>query len=120
MRVRNNFLILEELNEALLTIVRHDQQKYFQEEIVCLTNNKPLKSNLKCLFPFLDKSGLLRVGGRLQESNLPCAQKHPKILPKNSNITSLIILNEHIKLHHAGQRLVHSSLDQLFWLINTS
>lgn len=37
---------------------------------------------------FLDPTGLIRVGGRLQRSMLTEDVKHPYVLPKESHVTS--------------------------------
>ncbi|GFT08105.1 integrase catalytic domain-containing protein [Trichonephila clavipes] len=39
--------------------------------------------------------GLLRVGGRLSNSDLPYVNKHPAILPGNHNLTGKIIAHSH-------------------------
>ena len=36
------------------------------------------------LDPFLDEYGILRVGGRIEQADLPYEIKHPVILPKRS------------------------------------
>lgn len=58
------------------------------------------------------------MGGRLDCASIPYSQKHPVILPNKSRITELIIMNEHVKCLHAGQKLILSSINQTFWLIN--
>ncbi|XP_072375734.1 uncharacterized protein [Diabrotica undecimpunctata] len=73
-----------------------------QKEIKDLISNIVLKSPLSTLSPFVDGDGLLRVGGRLHNSNILYTQKHPIILPKASHVTDLIIRHEHLKLLHAG------------------
>ncbi|KAG7300051.1 hypothetical protein JYU34_015583 [Plutella xylostella] len=92
-----------ELNDALNIIIRSVQRKYLSNEIESLLNEKPIKSNLSSLHPFLDQYGILRVGGRLQNaSNITYEKMHPIILPKHTYITKLIIEREHLRLLHAG------------------
>lgn len=110
----------KELNSALQTIIKLDQKRHFQEELKILKSHGTLKCHLKSLNPFIDSLGLMRVGGRLQNSNLPFNQQHPIILPKKSNITRMIILKEHLRLKHAGQKLVLSTLNERYWLINAN
>lgn len=50
-----------------------------------------LNRNLHKLDPFIDKQGLLRVGGRLKSATSPYAIKHPVILPKGNHTTVLLI-----------------------------
>lgn len=113
-------LSLEEIENALLVIIKYDQKFTFSAEISALTAGKDISTNIKSLNPFLDHQNILRVGGRLQNAAIPFAQKHPIILGKSSNITNLLIIREHLNLLHAGQRHVLSSLNQKFWLINAS
>ncbi|XP_048484474.1 uncharacterized protein LOC125490156 isoform X2 [Plutella xylostella] len=107
-----------ELDFALKMIIRCDQKHYFESEMNALTSNKPIKGNLSSLNPFIDDMGLLRVGGRLQHAQIPYFQKHPIILAKGSNITHLIIANEHKLLMHAGQRMILSTLSQRYYIVN--
>ncbi|GFY07772.1 integrase catalytic domain-containing protein [Trichonephila clavipes] len=49
-----------------------------------------------------DEHGLVRVGGRLQNSQLPFNSKHPIILPSQHSISELLIKEQHIAHLHAG------------------
>lgn len=111
-------LSVSELDQALKTIIKHEQRQYFRDEIKCLNSKLNIKTNLNALSPFIDREGVLRVGGRLQNANISFDQRHPIILPKNNHITNLIIIREHLRLLHAGQRQVLSSLNLKFWIIN--
>jgi len=75
-----------------------------------------LKSQLLPLYPFLDKEGYLQVGGRLQHSHLPYDSKHQLILPPAHHITELIVMNEHLRLLHAGPQLLSASLREQYWI----
>ncbi|GFS81105.1 integrase catalytic domain-containing protein [Trichonephila clavipes] len=58
--------------------------------------------------PRTDSDGLLRVGGRLSNSDLPYVNKHPAILPGNHNLTVQIIVHFHRKnLHTGASSLLH-------------
>ncbi|XP_076549204.1 uncharacterized protein LOC143306713 [Osmia lignaria lignaria] len=76
------------------------------------------KSRLIPLKPFLDKQGILRVGGRLIHSELPKEQKHQIILPSDHHITRLIIREEHERLNHAGTQATLYSVRETFWPLN--
>ena len=71
-------------------------------------------SSLKTLHPFIDKEGLLRVGGRLQQYTLPYQTMHQMILPSNLHFTKLVGSAEHIRLHHAGPQLLIASLRERY------
>jgi len=59
------------------------QQISYAQEIRNLMEKQEVaaSSSLKTLHPFIDKEGLLRVGGRLQQSTLPYQTMHQMILP---------------------------------------
>ncbi|XP_026331252.1 uncharacterized protein LOC113238634 [Hyposmocoma kahamanoa] len=75
----NKSLSCEEIERTRKQVLLLVKQEEFQEEYNTLKQGKPLKkgSKLTTLDPFIDMDGLLRVGGRLQNSNLPYNQKHP-------------------------------------------
>jgi hypothetical protein len=73
-------------------------------------------SSLKTLHPFIDQEGLLRVGGRLQQSTLPYQAMHQMILPSNHHFTRLVISAQHTRLHYAGPQLLIASLREKFWI----
>ena len=84
---------VRELNISYLCCVRISQQGFFEKEIVAFQTGQsvPKQSPLKALTPFLDQTGLLRVGGRFQAYHLPYHDRYPVILPKNCWLSSLII-----------------------------
>ncbi|GBL89761.1 hypothetical protein AVEN_149075-1 [Araneus ventricosus] len=55
-------------------------------------------SKLKNLGPFLDSYGVLRVGGRLGNSDLSYVAKYPAILPNKHKLTNQIIAYFHLKM----------------------
>ncbi|GFR31764.1 integrase catalytic domain-containing protein [Trichonephila clavata] len=93
-----------ELSESLKCIIKNIQRTSFSNEIQYLEKGIPLPNSCKLLnlHPFLDNSGLLRVGGRLRNSPIPRNQKHPMIIPTNHNFTYLVINNFHILYFHTG------------------
>jgi len=74
------------------------------------------KSSLQSLNPFLDRNQLLRVGSRLENSDLKFDQQHPLILPKGHHITTLIVEDIHKKNLHARGLLLSSLIRQKFWI----
>ncbi|XP_033363073.1 uncharacterized protein LOC117241211 [Bombus vosnesenskii] len=79
--------------------------------------NSAVKGKLQRLNPFLDKDGMLRVGGRLSHSPMPFNQKHPIILPKSS-VTALIIEHEHLLNLHTGTQATLYALRRSYWPID--
>jgi hypothetical protein len=75
-------------------------------------------SSLASLNPFIDENGLLRVGGRLNNSHLSWSSKHPLILNGHSRFTELIINQAHITTLHGGPKLTFSFLRNKYWIIS--
>ncbi|XP_045449969.1 uncharacterized protein LOC123658650 [Melitaea cinxia] len=84
------FLSPQELQDALLHWVRSVQEENFENEIDILRKGKCKLSGAICkLNPLLDSAGLLRVGGRLRNANLPYGARHPLLLPKSGHLTEI-------------------------------
>lgn len=85
-----------------------------------MENSKQIssKSHILNLNPFLDAQGILRVGGRLSNSQYPYEKKHPKVLSSNHHYTKLLFSFEHIRLCHAGPQLLLSSIKERYWPVS--
>ena len=117
---RRGPITIAELEAASRVIILSTQLVAFSKEIQSLKNGDDLdrKSRLIRLKPFLDKFGILRVGGRLTHSKLTEEQKHQILLSPNHHITRLIILAEHKRLKHAGTQATLYSVRELYWPLN--
>ncbi|KAJ8977835.1 hypothetical protein NQ317_011919 [Molorchus minor] len=91
-------LSIEELNEVSTKLIRHIQEREFSQDLACLERAQPLprKSKLLTLNPFLDKGGLVRVGGRIANSSFQSDKKYPILLPQKHKFTDLLIRSEHV------------------------
>lgn len=108
-----------ELEKALHKIIQREQSIHFSHELNHLNSkDENIKGPLKPLHPFIDKEHMLRVGGRIDNSEVSFSQKHPIILPKQSRVTDLIIYQEHIRLLHSGARSLLASLNEKYWIVN--
>lgn len=60
----------KELNGVITCLAKINQRNMFVKEIKNLRENKPLSesSSILILNPFVDKQGVLRVGGRIRHS----------------------------------------------------
>ncbi|GFU37141.1 integrase catalytic domain-containing protein [Nephila pilipes] len=87
-------------------------------EINALKEGRPLqkKSKVSCFNPFL-KDDYLRLGGRLQFSDIPFDTQHPLILDGNPPFVHLLIQHTHIHLYHLSVRIVLSELRSTFWIL---
>ena len=95
------------------------QCECFSEEIKCLRSESviPSSSNLVSLNPLLDKFELIRVGGRMGNSKLSYAKRHPIILHGKHTLTRTIIRTEHLRLLHAGPTLLAADLGHYYHII---
>ncbi|XP_075162693.1 uncharacterized protein LOC142235322 [Haematobia irritans] len=117
--IKNNQpLRVEELKDAETQILVFYQNMEFREIIKNSKSNIPINSKtLRKLSPFVDDRGLLRVGGRLTNANLPYDSQHQIILHKNMPITRKIMRDCHLKNIHAGVSLLIATIRQRYWII---
>ncbi|GFW87889.1 uncharacterized protein TNCV_1359931 [Trichonephila clavipes] len=106
--INTTSLTFSENKTAEETIIRWVQGIYFQEEIQSIKKQISLrpKSPLRSLYPFIDEHGLVRVEGRLKNSQLRFYSKHPIILPSQHSISELLIKEQHIAHLHARPTLL--------------
>ncbi|CAI6345782.1 unnamed protein product [Macrosiphum euphorbiae] len=107
----------EELKRGLMYWVKITQAQAFSSEISQLKAGNSLNdSKLQSLVPFIDDNDVLRVGGRLQNSNESYEARHPIILPSTTYLVELIADKEHRRLIHAGPQQIVASLQRVFWI----
>ena len=61
--------------------------------------------------------GVLRVGGRLRNSQLSASTKHPILLPSNHHVTDLLILHHHCQEGHLGCVDTLNSMNKKYWIL---
>ena len=106
--------------KVLENIVRWEQGLHFEEEIACLQNERllPRKSPLLQLHPFIE-DGILKVGGRIRNSWTSAETKRfPILIPKESPLSRLIIVDVHLKMLHAGANATLAEIRRNFWIIH--
>lgn len=113
-------LTLDELNKSDIRLIQLAQNQEFLIELHALSNKQsvPKNSKLNSLDPFLDDHGLIRVGGRLKNSNLKFDHKYPIVLPAKHPLTTLIIRYEHERNFHAGTHATLSNVRAKYWPLN--
>lgn len=106
-----------EMSFAMEVICKGVQEQVFSSEYEALKHGKSINSSsrLLSLSPFMNEDGLIRVGGRLKNSNLNFAACHPILLPRNHDLTRKLIREEHIRSMHAGTQATMASIRQRFW-----
>lgn len=116
---RSDTLSRCELDEALTVVIKCSQGIYFRSLLQELARNSRVSSKqLARLSPFIDSKGIVRVGGRLGNSQLTDRQKHPVLLAKASRLSKLIVHHWHIFSCHSGTRLMISLILRQFWILS--
>ena len=113
-------LTVGELKEAESAIIKFVQREGFRQEIKDLSGGQSSvrkQSSIYSLRPYLDNSGLLRLGGRLRLAPIEEDSKFPAILPKNHHVSDLIVRHVHESLAgHSGKDHVLSVLRRKYWI----
>nr|CAI5851362.1 unnamed protein product [Callosobruchus analis] len=111
-------LTSSELESSLHSLLKLVQKETFSEELRALEKGSPVKpARLLPLTPFMDPSGLLRVGGRLAFSDLSYESKHQILLPPKHWFVQLSFIHEHEKLLHGGPQLLLATIREKYWHI---
>ncbi|XP_015586021.1 uncharacterized protein LOC107263332 [Cephus cinctus] len=124
------YLSPEEIAQAECRILLLIQRENFATEIKLLQSDKTrpygkfpgaFKNRTKFdeINPFLDSDGLIRVGGRLKNSNIPFNQKHPILLPPSHHVSDLIIRDAHHRNLHGGIQSTLYAVRERFWILNS-
>ena len=110
-------LTCSELQRTEKVIVHHVQWQFYTSEISLLSSSQKIKRNSSRvrLHPIP-----LRVGRRLQISELSFEEEHPIILPNKCHVTTLIIRHFHERVGHMGRAQVMSVVRKTFWIINAN
>lgn len=111
-------LSVDECHQACSFWLRAIQRDVFAGELKTLQQRRPLpsQSSVLSLNPFLDESGLIRVGGQLENAPLPFRSKHPILLASHPLI-GMIARGAHLRSLHAGPQLTLATLCQEFWIL---
>lgn len=115
-------LTANELINAEVTLVKYVQAKEYSDWMSYLsgTTSREVKksSSLWKLSPFL-QDGLIKVGGRLENSTFSYEMKHPTILPQTTLLAALVIDHHHrTKVAHSGVNATLNSVRQQYWIEN--
>ncbi|XP_052758555.1 uncharacterized protein LOC128202398 [Galleria mellonella] len=112
------FLSEKELRYSLILIISNCQYESFPEYKLLLNKESlPKKSPLLKFNVFLDENNIMRVGGRIDNSNYSDDKKHPIILQSTHIFTKLLFAFEHKRLLHAGPQLLLASIRESYWPI---
>ena len=128
--IANEPIDSKEFDAALLALIRLCQQQAFPGLVEALEvdpwykvagrdGDKEMKRTLQSISkycPFV-ANGVIRVGGRLQRSDLPYDFKHSVVLPKEHHLTGLIILHAHYRACHSSATYVMNELRKRYHVV---
>ena len=111
-----------EWNEALNTCFRAVQKLHFGPEWAALTSQPteelPKESKLEKFLPYFDQDiQLIRIKGRLQESDLPESAKHQILLPSKCDFVRKFLLYFHRLRAHEPSLWFIAWLKQRVWIL---
>ncbi|XP_055633678.1 uncharacterized protein LOC129774015 [Toxorhynchites rutilus septentrionalis] len=109
------YLSVPEIRSSLECIIRLVQSIEYPEEISCISRGEVPKK-LANLSPFMDDKGLLRVGGRLQNSSLRYNSKHQLLLPHGHPVVEALVRAIHVEHLHVGPSGLLAILREMFWI----
>ncbi|XP_060079797.1 uncharacterized protein LOC132559197 [Ylistrum balloti] len=112
--------VLRFANDSKNLILKVVQQEFYSMEIDCLQKGLPLNRNnsLLKLSPFLDDEGLLRIGGRIQNSDIDLPGKDPIFVPAKHHVATLIVRHYHEKSEHQGRHITEGKIRSSgYWLV---
>lgn len=102
-------LTTEETEKALELWIKTEQKLITDDE-------KKFKNLKKQLSLFVDSDEMIRLKGRLANSFVPYAVKHPILLDRNSHITKLIILQAHETVKHMRLKSTLNEIRSKYWI----
>ncbi|XP_035712907.1 uncharacterized protein LOC110856404 [Folsomia candida] len=111
----------EELVRAQQWWWRTSQQESFPNEWECLSAelSLPKKSKLSKLCPYLDKDGVLRARGRIDNAaQVDAAMRRPVILDARHPYTRLLIAHFHRQCGHHGTEKILNEIRQQFYVVH--
>ena len=96
--------------------IRRVKKERFSTELTALEREEQLTGSSKITRynPSLNDV-IIRLGGRLQCTQVSYVQRHPEIL--DHHLTKLLIKPTHIRLHHLAVWIVLGDLKEEFWIL---
>ncbi|XP_015780174.1 PREDICTED: uncharacterized protein LOC107358056 [Acropora digitifera] len=111
-------LDVSEIEDAERAIIKATQSARFQDELTSLSSLQKVVKKSSGIFkldPIL-VDGIIRVGGRLHNSEIEPDAKHSVLLPKDHHVSHLIIRHYHRVSGHSGIEHTLSLIRQKYWI----
>ena len=115
------------MEEAKNIIIKLVQKRNFNDEFKSMEDktwvNKALdrRNKISRLDPFLDKDGIIRIEGRLDNYYINNNCKHPILLPKDGKVTTLIIQHQHKMAAYGGRGITLNQIKSSgYWIVGAN
>ena len=123
--VKDNLHTVQSRELSKLIVFKLIQSQFFAEERKALSAGETVTkhSRLYRLNPFLDKQGIIRVGGRVRSSELSFQAKYPVVLPSSKlcKISQLIVQHFHEASGHQGRSFtINAMKSQGIWVLSST
>ncbi|XP_036346348.1 uncharacterized protein LOC118755629 isoform X1 [Rhagoletis pomonella] len=109
----------DEVKQVKCRLILIAQRRHYADEYRAIIASTPInaKSSLRALNPFLDRNGVMRVGGRLALTNIPYSERYPIILPYDCQYSRLLVKFTHLISLHGGNQLMLRILRSEYWIV---
>ena len=112
---------VNDIEEAGKKLIKMAQHKHLSTALKDSHKRSKKMKWLTKLDPFIDSDGLLKVGGRLQNSEQSNQIKFPIILPRKGKISQRLIEWYHGKVQHCGRSTTINEIrSNGYWIIGIS
>lgn len=110
-----------EFNMALSYWIKVAQRQCFPTEYKSILEGKAISNNsrLWSLTPVMDKNGIMRIYGRLNNSDLNFDQKRPIILDYHCTLARRLAEEAHRVLGHGGAQACTQFLRNKYWILKS-
>lgn len=114
-------LELKEIIESELCIVEFIQSDFLPDlKQVLASKQLPKDKSLRRLNLFLDERNMIRVGGRLENSDLTYGRIHPLLLPSRNPVVGLMVADLHRTCGHMGREYILNKVQEKYWIIGVN
>ncbi|XP_074653615.1 uncharacterized protein LOC141907773 [Tubulanus polymorphus] len=117
-RSRGDILEPSEIEESKLVWVIYVQHAAYIDVFDYFESGKAKRPLIVSqLGLYIDESGVIRCGGRLDFSQLPPSSRNPLWLPKHSRFTDLVVLAAHAEVKHLKVNPTMASIREEYWIL---
>lgn len=114
-----------EKSSALRYFIKMEQSRAYSRESNYFKERKnnpqagikyPENSKLNSLSPYMDENELIRAKGRLSSAYCSEDTKHPVIIPNDSRLSELLIIQAHSETNHGHVQQIMQYIRTNFWI----